>query len=147
MRPARRVAPLAALLLLTVACHTNDVTATAVGASRGVSFPSSDGVQLSGRLFGPDSATTGVVLAHMLPADQSSWYEFAIEIFDRAGLLVRVLPVTTERFPRPARRPAYSVLGTERDPGVYLPAWQEGLAAYLAQREPLVDSALPGGAP
>ncbi len=39
-------------------------------------------------------------------------------------------PCTTEEFPRPARRPAYSVLGSERgDPA--LPAWQDGLEAYL----------------
>lgn len=75
-----------------------------------------------------------------------SWYEFAIEIFDRAGLMVRVLPVTSDRFPRPARRPAYSVLDTERDPGVHLPPWQDGLAVYLAQRESIVDTAVHGGA-
>jgi dTDP-4-dehydrorhamnose reductase len=83
---------------------------------------------------------------HAAGAGDCSWYEFAIEIFDRAGLLVRVLPVTSDRFPRPARRPAYSVLGTEREPGLHLPAWQEGLVAHLAQRDSLIDTALHGGA-
>ena len=82
---------------------------------------------------------------HASGPTECSWYEFAIEIFDRAAELVRVLPVTSDRFPRPARRPAYSVLGTERDPGVHLPAWQEGLTSYLAQRGSLMDTALPGG--
>ena len=35
-------------------------------------------MQLAGRLFGdPASARTGIVFAHMLPADQTSWFEFA----------------------------------------------------------------------
>jgi dTDP-4-dehydrorhamnose reductase len=83
---------------------------------------------------------------HASGPGECSWYEFAIEIFDRAGLLVRVLPVTSERFPRPARRPAYSVLGTEREPGVHLPPWQDGLVAYLAELDSFVDTAMHGGA-
>ena len=34
-------------------------------------------MQLAGRLFGPADARAGVVLAHMLPADQRAWYPFA----------------------------------------------------------------------
>jgi dTDP-4-dehydrorhamnose reductase len=68
---------------------------------------------------------------HAAGTGDCSWYEFAIEIFDRARLRCRVVPTTSERFARPARRPAYSVLGTERTPGVVLPPWQDGLAAYL----------------
>lgn len=44
-------------------------------------FETSDGVRLSGRLFGPPTETAvdaGIVFAHMLPADQSSWYGEAI---------------------------------------------------------------------
>jgi dTDP-4-dehydrorhamnose reductase len=38
--------------------------------------------------------------------------------------------------PRPARRPGYSVLGSERgdDVAPVLPPWQEGLAEYMASR-------------
>jgi dTDP-4-dehydrorhamnose reductase len=81
---------------------------------------------------------------HAAGEGHCSWNEFAIEIFDRAGMACRVLPVTTDEFPRPARRPAYSVLGTERTPGFDLPAWQEGLKIYLAQRErdAVLDTAL-----
>jgi dTDP-4-dehydrorhamnose reductase len=75
-----------------------------------------------------------VGLFHATGAGECSWYEFAIEIFDRAGLRCRAVPTTSARFARPARRPAYSVLGTEREPGVVLPPWQDGLAAYLAER-------------
>jgi pimeloyl-ACP methyl ester carboxylesterase len=54
-----------------------EVERFALERSRAVTFESTDGTQLAGRLFGPDDATAGVVLAHMLPADQSSWYAFA----------------------------------------------------------------------
>jgi len=40
-----------------------------------VSFTTEDGIRLSGRLFG--QGKTGVVLCHMYPADQRSWWEFA----------------------------------------------------------------------
>jgi dTDP-4-dehydrorhamnose reductase len=63
-----------------------------------------------------------------------SWFEFAGEIFRRAGADVRVVPCTTEEFPRPAPRPPYSVLGSERADAVPLPDWRTGLADYLAER-------------
>jgi dTDP-4-dehydrorhamnose reductase len=72
---------------------------------------------------------------HLAGGGECSWYEFAREIFERAGVDVRLEPCTTAEFPRPAPRPAYSVLGNERPEPVTLPAWQEGLAAYLAERE------------
>ena len=73
---------------------------------------------------------------HLAGAGQCSWNELAIEVFDHAGVDCRVLPTTTAAFPRPAPRPAYSVLGTERDDAIRLPPWQEGLHAYLAERVP-----------
>jgi hypothetical protein len=36
---------------------------------------------------------------------------------------------------RPATRPPYSVLGSGRETPIRLPAWQRGLADYLARRE------------
>jgi dTDP-4-dehydrorhamnose reductase len=81
---------------------------------------------------------TGVF--HATGPDHCTWYELAAEIARAAGGRARVLPTTTERFARPARRPAYSVLGTERAPGVVLPTWAEGLAAYLAERSSRVPA-------
>ncbi|MBN8433043.1 dTDP-4-dehydrorhamnose reductase [Priestia flexa] len=46
---------------------------------------------------------------HVSNSGQCSWYEFAKAIFDEAGIEVQVNPCTTEEFPRPAKRPAYSV--------------------------------------
>jgi dTDP-4-dehydrorhamnose reductase len=72
---------------------------------------------------------------HMAGGGHCSWYEFAQEIFDQAGLEVRVMSATTDMLARAAPRPPYSVLGTERSDGIALPHWRKGLAAYLSERE------------
>jgi dTDP-4-dehydrorhamnose reductase len=48
---------------------------------------------------------------------------------------------TTEMLARPAPRPAFSVLGTERPTPIRLPHWRQGLAAYLAERETVKQEA------
>ena len=69
---------------------------------------------------------------HVAASGSCSWFEFAREIFARAGSETRAEPCTTADFPRPAPRPANSVLVSER--GNRLPTWQEGLDAYLDVR-------------
>jgi pimeloyl-ACP methyl ester carboxylesterase len=54
--------------------------------SEPVSFPSRDGVELEGRLFG--AGTSAVVLSHMLPADQRSWFDFANRLADQGYLVL-----------------------------------------------------------
>lgn len=71
---------------------------------------------------------------HMAAQDSCSWFEFAREIFDQAGVECRVLASTTEMLGRPAPRPAYSVLRSTRHNEIKLPPWRDGLAGYLAQR-------------
>jgi dTDP-4-dehydrorhamnose reductase len=71
---------------------------------------------------------------HIAAAESCSWNELAREIFDRARIDCRVLPATSEQFPRPAKRPAYSVLGTERADPLELAPWRQGLGEYLATR-------------
>ena len=83
------------------------------------------------------AATEDFGVHHMAASGSCSWYEFAVEIFDRAGVRCRVVPTTSDSFQRPARRPAYSVLGTEREPGVVLPPWADGLEGHLAARQEL----------
>ncbi len=73
----------------------------------------------------------GVV--HASAAGSCSWYDFAREIVQQGGIDCAVHPVTTADFPRPAPRPAYSVLGSERGAlAPRLPDWREGLAEYLS---------------
>jgi dTDP-4-dehydrorhamnose reductase len=71
---------------------------------------------------------------HVAGAGWCSWYELAIETFDQAGVACRVLPTTSDRFASAARRPAWSVLGSERPEPLTLPPWQEGVRAHLAAR-------------
>ena len=67
---------------------------------------------------------------HVAGGGSCSWFEFAREIFQRADVDCDRQPCTTEEFPRPARRPRNSVLGSERGAPA-LPAWRDGLDAYL----------------
>jgi dTDP-4-dehydrorhamnose reductase len=73
---------------------------------------------------------------HVAGEGQCSWFEFASEIFGQAGIETNAVPCTTDEFPRPAPRPAYSVLGSERRDPIRLPDWREGLRSFLAERTP-----------
>lgn len=64
-----------------------------------------------------------------------SWYEFAVAIVDGAGIECSKTPCTTEEFPRPARRPAYSSLENRHladTIGDEMRPWQDALTGYLA---------------
>jgi dTDP-4-dehydrorhamnose reductase len=74
---------------------------------------------------------TDTGIFHGAGAGSCSWYELTLEAFDVAGVACRVLPTTAERFARPAPRPAYSVLGSEREHPITLPPWQDGVRAHV----------------
>ena len=80
------------------------------------------------------AATQAYGLHHMAAGGQCSWYDFARAIFEDAGVECRVMSTTTAEFPRPAPRPAYSVLDTEWPDPICLPDWRDGLREYLAAR-------------
>ncbi|NLT06934.1 MAG: dTDP-4-dehydrorhamnose reductase [Solirubrobacterales bacterium] len=71
---------------------------------------------------------------HLAGAGRCSWCDLAAATFAEAGVDCRAEPTTTAEFPRPAPRPAWSVLGSERPGAVTLPPWRDGLRAYLAER-------------
>jgi dTDP-4-dehydrorhamnose reductase len=68
---------------------------------------------------------------HVAAEGDCTWAELAAAIFEEAGLRCRVRRVSTEELGRPAPRPAYSVLRSERDGAPRLPPWREGLRACL----------------
>jgi dTDP-4-dehydrorhamnose reductase len=74
---------------------------------------------------------------HVAAAGECSWFDFAQEIFDLEGCECRVMAGTTELLGRPAPRPAYSVLGSERHGAPVLPDWREALRQYLRERASL----------
>lgn len=77
---------------------------------------------------------------HVTNAGQTTWYDFAVAIIDRAGVRnVRVEPTSTKDLGRPAPRPPYSVLDTSRFVGIVgapLRSWEEALDDYLIHRSP-----------
>jgi dTDP-4-dehydrorhamnose reductase len=73
-------------------------------------------------------------LVHLAGAGQVSWNGFAAEIFRQADVTCEVQEASTAEMARPAPRPAWSVLESERDDVLPLPPWQDGLAGYLAAR-------------
>ena len=74
-------------------------------------------------------------IVHATNAGDCTWFEFAREIVQRAGLAAEVKPIDTAGFPRPARRPAYSVLSPEslHAYGIRMPDWRDALGRYLAE--------------
>ena len=70
---------------------------------------------------------------HVAAEGDCTWAEFAEAIFSAAGLSCRVRPISTTELGRPAPRPAYSVLRSERDGAPRLPHWREGLRECLAE--------------
>jgi dTDP-4-dehydrorhamnose reductase len=82
-------------------------------------------------LAGRDARPVGIL--HVAGAGSCSWFEFAREIVAKAGAACEVKPCSTDEFPRPARRPANSVLRSERGGDApRLPEWRDGLARYMA---------------
>ena len=67
---------------------------------------------------------------HVAAAGETSWAGLAEAIFEEAGLDVRVRRITTAEFGAKARRPAYSVLRSERG-APQLPHWRDGLRRCL----------------
>jgi dTDP-4-dehydrorhamnose reductase len=77
----------------------------------------------------------GVV--HVAAAGQCSWFEFASAIVAAAGAGAEVKPGKTADLARPAPRPAYSVLRSERSDSPELPDWRHGLEQFMALEVPV----------
>lgn len=71
---------------------------------------------------------------HCTCKGECTWYEFTKEIFRLKGIDTEVLPCTTDEFPRPAKRPEYSVLRNymlELTTGDITRDWKEAIEEYL----------------
>ncbi|MBI5071337.1 dTDP-4-dehydrorhamnose reductase [Candidatus Falkowbacteria bacterium] len=66
---------------------------------------------------------------HVTNAGGCTWYGWAKKIFELSGKNVKLIPVGADRFPRPAKRPKYSLLLNTKLPPIR--KWEEALAEYL----------------
>jgi len=87
-----------------------------------------------------ESPLTGIY--NFTNSGMSSWYDFAIAIFEEAEQLgfplkvQRIVPITTSEYPTPAQRPAYSVLSGKKVSaalGTHPPYWRDGLRQMLGE--------------
>jgi dTDP-4-dehydrorhamnose reductase len=72
-------------------------------------------------------------LWHLAADGDCTWADFAEAIFEEADLGARVRRISSAELRRPAPRPAYSVLRSERAGAPRLPHWRDGLRACLAE--------------
>ena len=70
---------------------------------------------------------------HLAADGDCTWADFAEAIFAESGLDCRVRRIPTSELPRPAHRPAYSVLRSEKPDAPRLPHWRAGLRDCLAE--------------
>ncbi len=66
---------------------------------------------------------------HIRNSEPAIWYDAARELFKLKGINIAINPVFSEKFPRPAKRPKYSVLANSKLQA--LRPWQEALKEYL----------------
>jgi dTDP-4-dehydrorhamnose reductase len=84
-----------------------------------------------------DRKATGTF--HVTDGGECTWYEFTVAIAKQLGRTCTITPCTTAEFPRPAPRPAYSVLDLSKTEALLgpMPSWQGNLASVIARLEPL----------
>lgn len=71
---------------------------------------------------------------HVSNSGSCSWYEFAKEVFQQTKIPINLTPCTTVDFPRPAKRPRYSVMDHMRlrmNDFDAMPHWKSGLNRFL----------------
>lgn len=77
-----------------------------------------------------EAGNLGIV--HVAGGGECTWFEFARALILEAGLPIVLKPCRTADMDRPARRPPYSVLRSERPSAPELAPWRDGLGAFLA---------------
>lgn len=109
-----------------------------------------DQVKVVGDQFGTPTSAMELAraIAYLLPTDNyglfhgtcegsCSWADFAKEIFRLAGTKTEVIAITTDQYPTPAARPAYSVLDNKMfrlTTDFMFSTWQECLIEYMKTR-------------
>jgi dTDP-4-dehydrorhamnose reductase len=115
--------------------------------------------QIYGRDDGLAYLTEMSGMYHMTAVGETNWYEFAKAIFEEASRMPhsapwfaaatggrpfvarRIIPIPTEQYPTPARRPAYSLLSNSHLTGTFgiqLPEWRAQLHSVFVDESTLV---------
>lgn len=75
---------------------------------------------------------TGIL--HLSGGPPTTWFSFAQAALEEAGMDPALIqPSSSSNHPATARRPAYGVLGSERDTGIQLPSWRESLGSVVKE--------------
>lgn len=74
--------------------------------------------------------TEGFGTYHLAGCGQASWFSLTKRLFKHFGIATRVKAVPSSAFKQRARRPAYSVLTTLRNPPLVLPCWEDGIQEF-----------------
>jgi dTDP-4-dehydrorhamnose reductase len=85
----------------------------------------------------PEESSPPLGIVHLTAAGETSWYGFASSILEMMGGVCNIQPTSTENYPTPARRPAYSVLDNSKLKqtfGLQLPDWRVSLQQCIADR-------------
>ena len=78
-------------------------------------------------------------LFHVVNNGSTTWYEFAHELFQTAGIDMTTQGITTDEYPTTAPRPRFSLLSTNKfvaSTGYSLPHWRTGIAEYIESMKP-----------
>ncbi|MBN2524220.1 MAG: dTDP-4-dehydrorhamnose reductase [Bacteroidales bacterium] len=89
-------------------------------------------LQICRKLFDTNENYGGIY--HYSNEGSCSWYEFASAIMETAGLNCTVHPITSDKYPRPAKRPAYSIMSREkikRTFNISINHWKDSLSEYF----------------
>ena len=76
----------------------------------------------------------GAEIVHMANSGTATWYDVAKRVFEAAGRLELLEPCSSAEYLSPARRPAWSVLSTEKYEelvGGPLPPWEDAIDRFL----------------
>lgn len=68
---------------------------------------------------------------HACGSSFTSWHGFASRIMEIMKINIKVLPISTEEYPTPAKRPKYSVMNNNQ----ICPGWEESLECYIKARK------------
>ncbi|SDX75791.1 dTDP-4-dehydrorhamnose reductase [Hymenobacter psychrophilus] len=83
-----------------------------------------------------ESGSTAYGLYHYSNEGVTSWYDFAVAIFELGGLPTRTVPIRTAEYPTKATRPAFSVMDKTKAKtalGLAIPHWRASLVECMGR--------------